>query len=163
MAHDQKLLEPVPNTEFACERTIPVRIRPLGPVPTVFCPWSSEPGHQLLFERFLYFSSFQMLDEASKCEVLPALSNAGSGGSRGLSFRAFVWMKLWSHVDLMSPWKINSLAIGCRRPSPCWMFIHSTALEKLPERSHIRAILKPGRKLRRSWERCWVTKKAIFQ
>ena len=43
------------------------------------------------------------------------------------------------------------------------MFIHSTPLEKLPGRSHIRAILKPGRTLRRSWERRWVTKKAIFQ
>ena len=43
------------------------------------------------------------------------------------------------------------------------MFIHWIALEKLHGRSRIRAISKLGRTLRQSWEKCRVTKKAIFQ
>jgi hypothetical protein len=56
-----------------------------------------------------------MLVEARKCEVLPGLSNAGSSSPRGPCFRVFVWMKLWSHVELLSPYEINALAAAPRK------------------------------------------------
>jgi hypothetical protein len=42
------------------------------------------------------------------------------------------------------------------------MFTHWIALEKLHRRNHIRAISKLGVTLHHGWERCRITKTAIF-
>ena len=67
-----------------------------------------------------------MLVEASKCEVLPALSNAGSRSPRGLCFRVFVRMKLWGCVYLTLPSEINALAAT---PSETYTLLHVYSLD----------------------------------
>jgi hypothetical protein len=53
LAHNQKLLECVSNTESTYEKTISVGIQLLRPVPVGFWPWTAETRDHLYFERFL--------------------------------------------------------------------------------------------------------------
>ena len=89
----------------------------------------------VVFERFFYSSTLYMAVSFCRCKFRAALSDAVLNSTTGLCFRVFVWMKLGGYV-----YRILRLLPYCRRLEPFRMFVHSIAVEKLPGRSHIRAI-----------------------